>query len=102
MSKFRPLVVDLYKRFLHVGHDYPLGLPYVREKARAAILGNAGLTDEDEIARAIAKGRWWVKELIGIVQLRKYRTLKARYGEEGGIGREVEELERKFRSGGLK
>jgi hypothetical protein len=28
------LVRDLYQRFLTVGRDYPLGLPYVREKVR--------------------------------------------------------------------
>jgi len=32
-NKFmHPLVRDLYKRFLLVGRDYPLGLNYVREK----------------------------------------------------------------------
>jgi hypothetical protein len=78
--KHRHLVVDLYRRFLYVGRDYPLGLPYVREKVKAAFQRNADLRDEDDILRAIAKGRWWVKELIGVVQLKKYRSLRARYG----------------------
>ena len=95
MASTRALVVDLYKRFLLVGRDYPLGLPYVRAKAKAAILQNAGLRSEDDIMRAVAKGRWWVKELVGVVQLRKYRALRARYGDAaGGVAEGA--LERRF------
>lgn len=77
----RALVRDLYRRFLLVGKDYPRGLPFVRERAKAAILQNASLTNEDEVMRAIAKGRWWVKEMIGVIQLKKYRTLRRTYGD---------------------
>ncbi len=84
MAPLRSLVTDLYKRFLLVGRDYPLGLPHVREKVKAAFQANAGLTSEEDIARAVAKGRWWVKELVGVVQLKKYRTLRARYGDAAG------------------
>ncbi len=31
--------------------------------------------------RAVHKGRFWVSELIGVVQLRKYRALRKRYGD---------------------
>lgn len=75
-----PLVRDLYKRFLHVGRDYPRGLGYVREKAKTAIQNNAAMTDEKEIKLAVSKGRWWVNELIGVVQLKKYRAMRNRYG----------------------
>ncbi len=92
MSTTRHLVTDLYKRFLLVGRDYPLGLPYVRAKAKAAIQQNAGLREEEDIMRAVAKGRWWVKELIGVVQLKKYRTLRQRY-DGSGAARSVEEAE---------
>ena len=99
----RALVTDLYKRFLLVGRDYPLGLPYVRAKAKAAILQNAGLRSEDDIMRAVAKGRWWVKELIGVVQLKKYRTLRARYGSGSGSADSAEEaaraVEERFKAG---
>ena len=77
----RSLVRDLYRRFLVVGRDYPRGLPFVRDRAKAAILRNAALTNEDDVMRAIAKGRWWVKELIGVIQLKKYRTLRRAYGD---------------------
>jgi len=72
-------VRDLYKRFLWVGRDYPLGLAFVRDKAKAAILNNRHLTSERDILTAVARGRWWVKELIGVVQLRKYRAMRQRY-----------------------
>uniref|UniRef100_K3X1X6 Complex 1 LYR protein domain-containing protein n=1 Tax=Globisporangium ultimum (strain ATCC 200006 / CBS 805.95 / DAOM BR144) TaxID=431595 RepID=K3X1X6_GLOUD len=77
-----PKVRDLYRRFLHVGKDYPLGLPYVREKVKTAFLKNRDLTDPLEIKKAIHKGRWMVQEMIGVIQLKKYRTLNARYTSE--------------------
>ncbi len=75
-----PLVRDLYRRFLHVGRDYPKGYAFVREKARTAILANKDVTGEDELMRAVYKGRWWVNELIGVVKLKKYRAMRQRYG----------------------
>jgi hypothetical protein len=82
-----PLVRDLYRRFLVVGRDYPLGLPYVRGKAKEAIQRNRSVTDEDELMRAVYKGRWWVKELVGVIQLKKYRAMRRSYGGgETGAG----------------
>ena len=81
-----------------MGRDYPQGLSYVRENAKKAFFQNASLTEEDDIMRAVAKGRWWVKELIGIVQLRKYRTLRQRYGDPTtGVEAAVSRLDEKFR-----
>lgn len=93
------LVRDLYKRFLHVGRDYPAGLPFVRAKARAAILANRELTVEEDILRAVHKGRWWVNELIGVVQLKKYRAMRQRYGAAGPDPASL--LESKFARGDL-
>ncbi|DAZ99592.1 TPA: hypothetical protein N0F65_001420 [Lagenidium giganteum] len=77
-----PRVRDLYKRFLYVGRDYPLGLSYVREKAKAAFLKNRDLKDDVEIKKAIKKGRWMVRELTGVIQLKKYRAMNSRYTSE--------------------
>ena len=74
-----PRVRDLYKRILVVGRDYPAGLEHVRERAKAEFGKRAALTDDVEIKRAIAYGRYMVKEMIGVVQLKKYRTMKKRY-----------------------
>lgn len=37
----------------------------------------------DELYFAIHRGRQAVKEMIGIIQLHKYRTMKKRYNEDG-------------------
>ncbi len=76
-----PLVRDLYKRILIAGRDYPLGLPYVREKAKAAIMKNCGITDILALKKAVRYGRWQVKEMMAVSQLRKYRQLRHRYGD---------------------
>lgn len=81
-----PLVRDLYKRFLIVGRDYPLGLDYVRNKAKAAIFAKANVTDPVELKRAVAKGRWQVKELIAVIQLKKYRKINQTYNERKDEG----------------
>ena len=90
-----PLVRDLYKRALHVGQDYPLGMEYVRRTWKAALRSpsncpscyatSSNVPDlqspgcEKELHRAVAKGRYMVREMIGVIQLKKYRTMKRRY-----------------------
>ena len=74
-----PLVRDLYKRFLIAGRFYPQGLDFVRNKARQAFLENRNLTDPLEIKKAIAKGRYWVREINAVSKLAKYRAMKRRY-----------------------
>ena len=74
-----PKVRDLYRRFLLVGRDYPLGLSHVREKAKAAFFVNRNLTDPVAVKKAIKRGRWMVREIVGVIQLKKYRTLNSRY-----------------------
>jgi hypothetical protein len=76
-----PLVRDLYKRFLVAGREYSLGLAYVREKAKAAFMRNAQLTDMIEVKRAVKRGRYMVREIIAVIKLKKYRAMKARYAK---------------------
>ena len=40
---------------------------------------NSTLDKEVDIKREINKGRWYVKEMIGVIQLKKYRSMKERY-----------------------
>lgn len=77
-----PKVRDLYKRFLLVGRDYPLGLSHVREKIKTEFFQNRDLTDPVAIKKAIKRGRWMVREMVGVIQLKKYRTLNSRYTSE--------------------
>jgi hypothetical protein len=36
---------------------------------------------ERELRKAVGKGRYMIREMIGIIQLKKYRSLKRRYGD---------------------
>ena len=75
-----PKVRDLYKRFIVAGRVYPQGLDFVRVRAKEAFMKNSALSDEVELKKAIAKGRYWVREVTAISALHKYRLMKKRYG----------------------
>jgi hypothetical protein len=94
-----PLVRDLYRRILHVGKDYPGGLPYVRGRAKADFAKNAGLTAERDILVAVHRGRWWANEMVGVVQLRKYRAMAQRYGRGASVEAAAAELEARHAAG---
>ena len=86
-----PLVRDLYRRFLWVGRDYPGGLRVVRPRVKAALLEwSPPPTDALALAKAVAVGRAWVRELEGVVQLRKYRAMRRAYGGGSGLPTEAE------------
>lgn len=86
-----PLVRDLYKRALHVGKDYPAGLARVRELWKKALRNpdncpacysttqSSSKECEEQIVHAVARGRQVVREMIGVIQLKKYRTIRQRY-----------------------
>ena len=87
-----PLTRDLYKRALVIGKDYPHpeGLDYVRRIWKAALRNPQNCPSwydsnysekerEIELRRAVAKGRSMLKEMIGVIQFKKYRTMKSRY-----------------------
>jgi len=72
-------VRELYKRLLLAGRDYPQGLDHVREKAKLAFQKNHNLTDIIEIKKAVAFGRYQVREIRAMTMFHKYRTMKKRY-----------------------
>ena len=78
-----PLVRNLYKRFLLVGRDYPHpeGLNYVRERVKKAFRDYKDVEDQYELRKRVHIGRYVVKELIAVIQIKKYRTMKKRYYE---------------------
>ena len=71
---------NLYKRILTVGRDYPKGLDYVRERAKREFLSRAAV-EGTELSRSINYGRYMVSEMVGVIQLKKYRTIRQRYEE---------------------
>lgn len=104
-----PLVRDLYKRALVVGRDYPLGLEYVRRTWKKAlrnpencpacyqnvvvgaedgtaipVLPPYNREQERQLHKAVGRGRFMVREMIGVIQLKKYRSMKQRYGQKDG------------------
>lgn len=100
-----PLVRDLYKRALLVGKDYPhpRGIEYVREQWKKALRDPKNSASfesiqdpklkEKEIRKAVGKGRYAIREMIGVIQLKKYRTMKRRYnGGQLDVGGESERI----------
>lgn len=75
-----PMVRDLYKRFIVAGHHYPQGVDHVRQRAKKAFFENRNITDEIELKKAISFGRYWVREIVAISKLHKYRSMNKRYG----------------------
>lgn len=82
LNCMHPFVRDLYKKIITVGRDYPTGLAHVRKKAKEMILKHRH-AEGAELKRAVHYGRYMLREMIGVVQLKKYRTLKKRYENPG-------------------
>lgn len=78
----RPLVRDLYKRFILAGRVYPQGLAAIRARIKKGFMENAKLYDDVSIARAVGRGRYWVRELVAVSKLHKYRAMRQRYSQE--------------------
>ncbi|XP_045478991.1 electron transfer flavoprotein regulatory factor 1 [Harmonia axyridis] len=72
-------VIDLYKRLLHLGKDYPSGYDLFRSKLHNVFLKNSKENDPVKIEKMIAHGEYVVKELEALYMLKKFRTLKRRY-----------------------
>ena len=83
-----PLARDLYKRVLVAGREYPGGLDWVRESAKREFRKNAALdpvANAVEFRRAVAAGRYYVREIEAVARIKKYRAMKSGkyYGGEG-------------------
>ena len=48
---------------------------------------NITMKCEKELHKAVARGRYMVREMIGVIQLKKYRTMKARYDNQDNAER---------------
>mmetsp|Transcript_14189 Transcript_14189/g.21226 ORF Transcript_14189/g.21226 Transcript_14189/m.21226 type:complete len:114 (-) Transcript_14189:3750-4091(-) len=97
-----PLVRDLYKRAVFVGKDHPNGIEFVRQAWKKAIRertiayqdGQDPVQAEKELRKAVGKGRYAIREMIGVIQFKKFRTMKRRYGDRGYQVDANEEAER--------
>ena len=107
-----PLVRDLYKRVIIVSRDYPTtDVQHIKQLWKTAIRNPDNCptwynndqftgtttgtnvtkdaleeeeTNMDELFHAVHRGRQMVKEMIGIIQLHKYRCMKQRYNNNSG------------------
>ncbi|XP_075211229.1 electron transfer flavoprotein regulatory factor orsai isoform X2 [Lycorma delicatula] len=75
-------VIQLYKKLLHLGRDYPQGFDFFRTRLKRAFMKNREVTDPEKIKTLIGHGEFVIKELEALYMLRKYRTLKKRYSNE--------------------
>jgi len=75
-----PRVRDLYKSFLCVAKEYPTGISDIRPKLKAAFFSNKNLHPSSaEFSQAVGRGQYVINEMIGVIQLKKYRAMKNRY-----------------------
>ena len=70
---------QLCKRVLVTGRDYPLGLDWVRARAKAEMARNAHVQTEEDVKRAVAYGRFLHREMKAVIALKKYRAMRERY-----------------------
>jgi hypothetical protein len=77
-----PKVRELYKRFLYASRNYPSGSNALMQRVKKEFFANRQLTNEIEIKKAIARGRYLAREVVAVNQLHKYRHLKKSYYDE--------------------
>lgn len=65
-----------------MGRDYPLGLSSVRDQVKQSFRAQSHLTSDAELNKAINVGRYYVREMIALIQLKKYRAMRSRYGAD--------------------
>ncbi|KAH7032758.1 uncharacterized protein B0I36DRAFT_319976 [Microdochium trichocladiopsis] len=81
--QLRAQVVAIYKQLLYLGREYPQGgLDYVRPRLHRAFMANAHLRDDEAIRQGIARAEFVRKEIEALYYLKRYRTLRKRYGEQ--------------------
>src|SRR5210317_757681 len=87
----------MHSSALIVGKDYPHpdGIEYVRRKWKEALRdpkncqllpndnNDHDITKENEriLRKAVGKGRYVIREMEGTIMLKKYRTMRRRYGQ---------------------
>ena len=63
-------------------HNYPTNI--INEEQEIAIPKNINICSkecEKELRKAVGKGRYMIREMIGVIQLKKYRSIKRSYGD---------------------
>ncbi|CAG90154.2 DEHA2G03608p [Debaryomyces hansenii CBS767] len=74
----------LYKTLIYMGKDYPArsgGYQKFRRQLKAQFV-NSPVRNEQDLAAALAKGEYIIKELESLYFLTKYRDIKRKYYRE--------------------
>jgi hypothetical protein len=77
----RRQVIRIYKELLYLGREYPLGYDYFRPRLHKAFASQADLKDEKQIKKGIERAEFVRKEIEALYYLKKYRTIRQRYGK---------------------
>lgn len=97
-----PLIRDLYKRFIFASRVYPGDATAIRVRIQSEF---SSVQSEDELMFAINKGRYWVKEMMAIAQMKKYREMNRRYPrtthseEDGQFSRHIAQFDDNISAG---
>ncbi|CAN0228576.1 unnamed protein product [Ectocarpus sp. 6 AP-2014] len=76
-----PLVRDLCKRFVLASRRHPSGEAWFKDKAKEAMQRNALLSSEEDIRRAVARGRRVVRDAEEFSKFSRYRAMRRRYSD---------------------
>ncbi|KAJ5168179.1 uncharacterized protein N7482_003773 [Penicillium canariense] len=57
-AELRRQVINVYKELLWLGREYPLGYQYFRDRLHRAFVGQAHITDEEQIRKGIARAEF--------------------------------------------
>ncbi len=66
-------------QLIYLGRQHPKGADYFLPKVKQEFMKNKDETDVEQIKKHIAYGRYMVRELESMYQMRKYRAMKQRY-----------------------
>ena len=70
-------------------------MSYVRRVWKEALARDrGGAMTEVELKKKVAKGRFMLREMVGVIQLKKYRVMKSRYIDDdpNAVERRMENL----------
>lgn len=76
-----PLVRNLCKRFVLASRRHPSGEAWFKQKVREALQRNARLSSDEDIKRAVARGRQVVKDSEEFSRFSRYRAMRRRYSD---------------------
>ena len=85
-------VLELYKRMLWLGQDWHQGQAHFTKSLSNAFRKNKYETSAEKIEKLIFHAEFVEKEVLALYQLKKYRSMKNRYGDHGSYAVECQRI----------